>query len=100
MPLEVRIEDLIRMELVEAGEVGEGSKKEIQKIAKRLIKSGDVKTYRESTGLFLMVSRPNGDCGYLDRERQCRIYDKRPNVCRQFPESMGLRMGYCPFLKK
>ncbi len=100
MPLEVRIHDLVRLGLVTDDEVGEGSKKEIQKIAKRLLKEGLVKNYREGTGLFLMMSRPNGDCQFLNKERLCIVYDKRPDVCRKFPDQIGLRLGYCPYIKK
>ena len=100
MPLEVRIEDLIRLELVTPDEVGESTKKDIQKIAKRLQKEKIIRHYRESTGLFLMESLPNGDCRYLNADRSCQMYEKRPNVCRQFPERMGLRIGFCPYLKR
>lgn len=100
MPLEVRLEDLVRLEMVSAEEVFEISKKDIQKIAKRLQRQGLVKSYRESTGLFLLESLPNGDCRFLDQDRRCKVYDKRPGVCRQFPETMGLRLRFCPYLKK
>jgi hypothetical protein len=36
-------------------------------------------------------------CVFLDtQERRCTIYDARPAVCRQYPES--LRCGYYDFL--
>jgi Fe-S-cluster containining protein len=100
MPLEVKIEDLIRLELVGADEVHDGTKRELQRVAKRLQKEKWIKNYRESSGLFLMEARPNGDCLYLDKERRCTVYDKRPGVCRQFPAQMGLRLGFCPYLKR
>jgi len=28
--------------------------------------------------------QPNGDCVYLDREKGCTIYDRRPMMCRVF----------------
>lgn len=100
MPLEVRIDDLIRLGLVANIDPETASKRDLQRIAKDLQKSGIVKNYRESTGLFLMQDKLNGDCRYLDEDRLCTAYEKRPSVCRQFPEKMGLRLGFCPFLKK
>jgi Fe-S-cluster containining protein len=100
MPLEVKVEDLIRLGLVDAAEITEATKNELQRIARRLQQSGFVRSFRASTELFLMEARPNGDCLYLDENRQCRVYEKRPNVCRQFPQSNGLRLGYCPYIKK
>lgn len=76
------------------------SRKEIQKIVKQLQKQGVIKNYRESTGLFLMNSKPNGDCQYLDSNRKCTIYTKRPQVCVSFPEKMGLKKGFCPYIRK
>jgi len=101
MPLEVKIEDLVTMGLVAPEDEIEGfTKKKIQQIVKRLQKLGIVKNYRSSTGLFLMNPKPNGDCQFLDEHRRCRIYLNRPQVCRKFPVSIGLRFGYCPYQKK
>ncbi len=101
MPLEVRLEDLVTMGLVSKEDLAEETnKKKIHRIVKHLQKEGIVKTYRSSTGLFLMNSQPNGDCQFLDGQRHCLIYSKRPQVCRQFPESMGLKLGHCPYQRK
>lgn len=100
MPLEVKLEDLIRLGLVDPGEGDPESRKDVQRIAKRLLKEKWIRSYRESSGLFLMEARANGDCRFLDEERHCQVYDRRPGVCRQFPETMGLRLGFCPYLKK
>ena len=100
MPLEVRITDLIRLGLVDNIEESSLTKRDLQRIAKNLQKSGVVKSYRESTGLFLMQEKTNGDCRFLNEFRLCDVYEARPNVCRQFPEKMGLRLGFCPFQKK
>lgn len=59
------------------------------------MRAGMVKNFRVKTGLFTLAQRPNGDCLYLDSERRCTIYDKRPSVCRRFPE-IGPRPGHCP----
>ena len=124
MPLEVKLSDLIRMGLVSIQGTTEihnevaiedtnkiednfieeltskSTRKEIQKIVKQLQKQGVIKNYRENTGLFLMNSKPNGDCQYLDSHRKCTIYTKRPQVCVSFPEKMGLKKGFCPYLRK
>lgn len=101
MPLEVKAEDLIRLGLMTGTNEGPPSKRDIQKVVKQLQKQGIIKSYRESTGLFLLETRPNGECLFLDSQsRLCKIYEKRPQVCRSFPETMGLRHHYCPYIKR
>ena len=92
MPVEVHAEDLVRLELTDQDEVERSPKK----LAKRLMKEGVIISFRESTGLFTLSSRPNGDCLYLhEKTRLCTKYEKRPGVCRKFPE-VGPRPGFCP----
>ena len=96
MPVEIKFEDLIRLELTDEDEISRSPKK----VAKRLIKEGIVQSYREATGLFMLTSRPNGDCYYLDPiTRLCRVYENRPGVCREFPK-VGPRPGFCPKTRK
>lgn len=96
MPVEIKAEDLVRLG-VATGDDFETSPK---KTAKRLIKEGIVQSYREGTDLFMLVARPNGDCRYLDfKTRLCTVYEKRPGVCRSFPD-IGPRPGFCPINKK
>ena len=92
MPVEVKIEDLIRLGLV--GELeAQGS---LKKIAKELMAEKIIASYRQSTGLFILAQKPNGDCHFLDsKTRRCAVYESRPGVCRQFP-SIGPRPGFCP----
>lgn len=95
MPVEVTLNDLIRMGLVEKDET-EGS---IKKIAKKLIKDKHVVSYRQGTGLFMLAQKTNRDCIFLNSDtRLCTVYEKRPEVCRKFP-SIGPRPGYCPASK-
>ena len=97
MPVEVKLEDLIRLGYASEDDL-EGSP---QKLAKALKKQGIVKSYRESTQLFMLESRPNGDCFLLHpTTRLCTVYDKRPNVCRAFPMTMGNKLGFCPKIDK
>lgn len=92
MLLEVTIEDLIRLGLCMEDE----SKLSHKKLFKRLRKEKRVISYRAATGLFMMQSKANGDCQFLDsKTRLCTVYEKRPNVCRKFP-IIGPRPSYCP----
>jgi len=92
MPVEVKGEDLVRLQVALQDEVDSSKRK----LAKRLIKDGIIQSYREGTDLFMLTSRPNGDCLYLHPQtRRCTVYDKRPGVCREFP-AIGPRPSHCP----
>jgi Fe-S-cluster containining protein len=95
LPLEVTASDLIRMGLATESEC-QGS---LKKLGKRLVKEGVVNTFRGKTGLFLLQLKSNGDCRYLSLDRKCTIYEKRPEVCRQFPQ-IGPKPTFCPYEKK
>jgi uncharacterized protein len=96
MPVEVTAADLVRLGIASQDEV-EAS---CRKLAKRLIKEKFVFSYREGTDLFMLASRPNGDCIFLnEKTRLCTRYSVRPDVCRKFPE-IGPRPGFCPVLKQ
>jgi Fe-S-cluster containining protein len=92
MPLEVRLSDLIRLGLVEEGEASP------KKIARRLSKI--VKSYRAASGLFLLQQKADESCPFLGEDRLCTVYEKRPDVCRGFPSTLGPRVSYCPYRKK
>lgn len=95
MPVEVKVSDLLRLGLVTEDEV-QGS---IKKVAKRLIREGYVASYRQGTDLFMLAQKANRDCQFLhEKTRLCTVYDKRPDVCRDFP-SIGPRPNYCPCFK-
>jgi uncharacterized protein len=92
MPVEVKSSDLVRLGVATIDEVESSPKK----LAKRLSKEGVISSYREGTDLFMLTSRPNGDCVFLhEKTRLCTRYENRPDVCRQFPE-IGPRPGFCP----
>ena len=96
MPVEVKLSDLIRLEVVSEDEAS-GS---IKKLAKRLSKEGIISSYRQGTDLFMLTQKANRDCLYLnEKTRLCTVYEKRPDVCRQFPE-IGPRPGFCPGSRK
>lgn len=96
MPVEVKLSDLLRIGIVSEDEAA-GS---IKKLAKRLSKEGYISSYRAGTELFMLTQRQGRDCYFLHPEtRLCTVYEKRPDVCRQFP-SIGPRPGFCPVIPK
>jgi Fe-S-cluster containining protein len=92
LPVEVSADDLVQMGLAAVDET-RGS---LKKLARRLMREGVVKSFRARSGFFTLEQHHNGDCHFLDERRRCRIYDKRPTVCRKFPLELGPRLGYCP----
>ncbi len=97
MPVEVTATDLVKLGLAHEDEI----LRSLKKTAKRLIKEKFVQSYREGTELFTMSQRPNGDCQFLDPlTRICGVYERRPQVCRDFPEIVSPRLGHCPSTSK
>lgn len=97
LPVEVKAEDLVRLELIDPG-IYEQSLKKAEKLLKKM---GIVKQYRQGTGLFMLQQKANDDCVFLDsKSRLCTVYEKRPSVCREFPRSIGPRPGFCPHERK
>ena len=67
----------------------------------KLKKDGIISSYREGTDFYMITQRPNGDCYFLDgRTRFCTVYEKRPDTCRDFPATLGTRVGFCPAERK
>jgi Fe-S-cluster containining protein len=96
LPVEVRIDDLVRMGLIDAFDADEAPKT----IAKRLQKAGVVAHFNFKSGIFTLAQRSNGDCLYLDATtRRCTIYERRPDTCRNHPQ-IGPRPGYCAYAEK
>lgn len=96
IPVEVRFEDLIRLGIVsEDAKENDGERA----VAKQLKKDGVIKSYREASGLFMLQDKSDGSCRYLENNA-CTCYERRPDVCRNFPERIGNKLGYCPFIKK
>jgi uncharacterized protein len=95
LPVEVTKSDLLRLEVVTADEV-DGS---LKKVARRLMSEKIVRSFRATTGLFILEHSPAGECVFLGKDRLCTVYERRPDVCRRFPE-IGPRPGYCPAKKK
>ena len=91
LPVEVTADDLLRMDLISVDQAL-GS---LKKTYNHLRKQGIVISFRARTGIFTLAQRSNGDCQFLDKQRNCSIYFKRPQTCRNFPE-IGPRPGFCP----
>jgi len=94
MPVEVKLADLVRLELVDPFEA---EHEEPKQIAKRLQKAGLIERFNFKNSIFTLARRANGDCSNLDATtRRCTVYDKRPNTCRLHPQ-VGPKPGYCPY---
>ncbi len=95
MPVEVHGQDLVRLDLCKEEDL-----KNPKRVAHRLQQQGLIKNYREKTQLFTLASQSNGDCIFLDKNRRCTVYEKRPDVCRKFPTEKGSRLSYCPYIPR
>jgi Fe-S-cluster containining protein len=92
LPLEVSAYDLMRLELITEDEAASS----LKKAAKRLMKEGIVRSYLAKSGVFMIEQRYGRDCIFLgEKDRRCTVYEKRPEVCRQFPK-IGPKPGFCP----
>lgn len=96
LPVEVRLDDLIRLGVVDEFERGEP----LKNIARRLQKDGIIERFNQKTARFTLSRMSNNDCLYLDRKsRLCTVYEQRPDTCRNHPR-VGPRPGYCAWRPK
>lgn len=95
LPVEVSTSDLIRLGLIDEEEAAVS----LKKVAQRLMKAHIVQAFNQKAQLFVLEQRYGRDCIYLGKDRLCTVYEKRPEVCRQFPK-IGPRPGWCPHHKK
>ena len=93
MPLEVSVPDLIRLGLVTQEEAMEG----LAPIAERLKTRKIIQRFHPKKMVFVIAQKKNKDCIFLDENRRCTVYLKRPEICRQFPK-IGPKPGSCPYL--
>lgn len=94
--VEATHDDLIRLGLTDSWEIDNC----LKDLVKRLKKSGIIKRYNSKAGRFVFEQKRGGDCLFLDRNRRCREYENRPEVCRNHPVITGPRKGFCPYLPK
>jgi Fe-S-cluster containining protein len=93
MPVEVKIDDLIRMGILSDFDRQEQPKK----LARQLKKEGIIEHFNFKNEVFTLSRMANDDCLYLDTvSRRCTIYALRPDTCRNHPQ-IGPRPGYCPY---
>ena len=94
MPVEVRLPDLVRLELVDPFEA---EHEEPKQIAKRLSKAGLIDHFNFRNSIFTLARRASGDCQFLDAgTRRCTVYEKRPGTCRLHPQ-VSPRPNHCPY---
>ncbi|MEO5970919.1 MAG: YkgJ family cysteine cluster protein [Bdellovibrionia bacterium] len=95
LPVEVSVPDLIRLELITEDEAAVS----LKKVAKKLSKQKVIQAFQAKSQLFVLAQKGGRDCLYLDHNRRCTVYEKRPAVCRSFPK-IGPRPGFCPKQEK
>lgn len=95
MPVEVSVRDLVRLGLTTEDEAAAS----LPAVARRLKKDGITRAFRARSLVFILKQKPGGDCIFLDERRRCTVYEKRPEICRQFPK-IGPKPGYCPYRPK
>lgn len=94
MPVEVRLPDLVRLQLVDDFEAAHEAPKQI---ARRLEKAGLIEHFNFKHSIFTLARRACGDCGFLEASsRRCTVYEQRPDTCRKHPQ-VGPRPGHCPY---
>lgn len=94
MPVEVRLPDLVRLQLVDAFEAEHEAPKQI---AKRLLKAGLIDHFNFKNSVFTLARRASGDCQFLEAQsRRCTVYALRPDTCRTHPQ-VGPKPGHCPY---
>lgn len=94
MPVEAKSSDLVRLGLMSETEVEWGHE---DQVAARLMKRKLVQFYSAKSKTFVLAQVSGRDCVYLHpKSRQCTVYEKRPDTCRNFPR-VGPRSGFCPY---
>jgi len=93
MPLEVSVPDLIRLGLISESEAAS----DLLVLAKKLKKQKLIQNFHAQKMVFVLAQKKNKDCIFLNDERKCTVYSKRPQICREFPH-IGPRPGFCPYL--
>jgi len=95
MPVEVAVNDLIRLGILADFHL-EMSHKEQMKDA---LKHPGVSRYTASTEKYTLAQKPDSSCFFLDSSKRCRLYDQRPDTCRNHPK-IGPRPNFCAYMKK
>ena len=97
LPAEVKVSDLVRMEVITQFEAEHDAPKVI---AKQLMKQGIIEHFNFKTSIFTLTRLSNNDCFYLNpKTRRCTIYEKRSTTCREHPQ-VGPRANHCAYIKR
>jgi Fe-S-cluster containining protein len=94
LPVEASAADLIRLGLITEEEAAIS----LKDVGKKLMKQKVIQAFNPKIQLFVLAQVAGRDCIYLDKDRLCTVYEKRPEVCRRFP-TIGPRPGFCPAKK-
>ncbi|MGM0418607.1 MAG: YkgJ family cysteine cluster protein [Thermodesulfobacteriota bacterium] len=94
--VEVSAEDLERLGFIEKDE----ALISLKKIIKELKSSQIIKRYNFKSKKFVLEQKNGSDCIFLNKNRDCTVYENRPAVCRNHPEKAGSKIGFCPFIPK
>lgn len=95
LPVLVTSEELFHLGYLKVHEV-EGP---LGKVAVRLLKKGIIQSFNPRSRLFTLQQKNGTDCVFLDEDRLCTVYDRRPSICRRFPKGSA-RPGFCPHTPK
>ena len=67
--------------------------KRIKKKHKKLLRG--VKMVKSKADAYTLIKRGNKQCVFLDENKRCKVYDDRPQICRDFGEKPYARCAYC-----
>ena len=95
MPVEVKIQDLIRLKILNEFHLELSEREQI----KDALKHPSILRFTPSTEKFTLRQKPDGSCYFLDANKKCTEYELRPDTCRNHPQ-IGPRPGYCGYMKK
>ena len=95
MPVEVKISDLIRLNILDEFHLELTLREQI----KDALKHPGVLRYTPSTEKFTLKQKSDGSCFFLDSNKLCTRYEDRPETCRNHPQ-IGPKPGFCAYMKK
>jgi Fe-S-cluster containining protein len=95
MEVEVSVPDLIRLGLLNESEASTDFVEAVNRLKKR----GIIRSFRTKDFVAVLEQKKNGDCIFLSKDRRCKVYEKRPEICRQFPK-LGPNPNHCPYIEK
>ena len=94
MPVEVNVSDLVRLNILDEFHLVLTVREQI----KDALKHPAILRYTPSTEKFTLRQKSDGSCYFLDSNKKCKLYNQRPDTCRNHPE-VGPRPGFCGHLQ-